>query len=41
VRRVEADDSLLTEHVTDGVRREWWFARAARCYRLLADAARS
>ena len=41
VRRVEADDSLLTEHAAEGVRREWWFARAARCYRLLADSARS
>jgi O-succinylbenzoate synthase len=39
VRRVDADESLLREHAADAARRDWWFARVERCYRLLEAAA--
>lgn len=36
VRRVDADESLLTEYAAGADRRQWWFARVERCYRLLS-----
>jgi O-succinylbenzoate synthase len=39
VRRVDADESLLREHAVDAARRDWWFARVERCYRVLEAAA--
>jgi O-succinylbenzoate synthase len=32
VRRVDVDESLLTEHAADADRRDWWLARVERCY---------
>ncbi|WP_308466180.1 o-succinylbenzoate synthase [Rathayibacter soli] len=40
VRRVEADEALLTQHAADADRRAWWIARLERCYRLLETARR-
>jgi O-succinylbenzoate synthase len=32
VRRVDVNESLLTEHAADADRRDWWLARVERCY---------
>ncbi|GAB3801798.1 o-succinylbenzoate synthase [Humibacter antri] len=40
VRRVDADDLLLSEHAADADRRDWWFARVERCHARLAASSR-
>ena len=38
VRRVTPSLDLLAEHAATGARHDWWLARLARCYALLAPA---